>query len=66
MKKIFNWLLDDDILSILDYFVTVGWFGYVLRIIANSNINIFIKIILIIGGIVLGFDHFITHHDKTD
>ena len=66
MKRIFEWLLDDDVISILDVFVTVGWFGYVLRIIANSDMNIFIKILLVIGGVILGFDHFITHHNKTD
>ena len=62
MKKFFDWLLDDDVTSILDVFVTLGWFGYVLKIIVNSNVNIVLQVILIIGGILLAFDHFITHH----
>lgn len=57
LKKIFKelWLDRYDILQALAYILTIGWYGYVLRIIGYSDIHLFPKILMLIGGIVLGF-----------
>ena len=39
----------------LDYFLTIGWYGYVLRIIIKSDQPLIVTILMCIGGLVFGF-----------
>lgn len=50
-----SWEDRHGLVSILAYLLVVGWFGYILRFILKSNLGIFPKIVLFIGGCVLGF-----------
>lgn len=65
MKKRRNFWKDNKvgILSALAYFLTIGWYGYVLRIIIESNVNLFLTILLLIGGLILGFFTCISLHE---
>ena len=65
MKKRKNFWKDNKvgILSALAYFLTIGWYGYVLRIIIESNINLFFTILLVVGGLILGFFTCICLHE---
>lgn len=65
MKKRKNFWKENraSILSVLAYFLTIAWYGYVLRIIINSNINLFVTILLIIGGVILGLFTCISLHE---
>ena len=56
MKKFFKelWLERHSLLEALVYILVIGWYGYTLRIIASFNINIFLRIIMIVGGLALG------------
>lgn len=38
----------------LDYFLTVGWYGYVLRIIVKSDQPLIVTILMCLGGLVFG------------
>ena len=44
------WMERYDFLQILAYILVIGWFGYILRFIWKSDLGIFPKILLIIGG----------------
>ena len=44
-----------EIIKALSYIVTVIWYGIVLGIVLDSGIEVFPTILLIIGGLVLGF-----------
>lgn len=65
LKKFFKelWMERGGILKILAYVITIGWYGYVLRIISGAGIGIFPQILLFIGGIVLGLFTCISLHD---
>lgn len=51
------------ILSAIAYFLTIGWYGYVLRIIIESEINLFLTILLLVGGLMLGLFTCISIHE---
>lgn len=58
MKKIKKmlkalWMGRHSLISALSYILVVGWYGYTLRIIASSDINIFFRIIMFAGGLAL-------------
>lgn len=57
LKKFFKglWMERRGLLDILAYLLVIGWFGYMLRFILKSDLAIFPKIILFIGGCVLAF-----------
>ena len=65
MKKRKNFWKENrtSILSVLAYFLTIAWYGYVLRIIIKSNINLFVTILLVIGGVILGLFTCISIHE---
>lgn len=65
MKKRKNFWKENraSILSVLAYFLTIAWYGYVLRIIIKSNINLFVTILLVIGGVILGLFTCISLHE---
>jgi hypothetical protein len=42
-------------ISILVYFLTIGWYGYVLRMIANAELPLIVTIIMLVGGLAFGF-----------
>ena len=52
-----------EILQALAYIGAVVWYGVVLRIIADSGIDLFPAILLFIGGLVLGFFTWIGIHE---
>lgn len=52
-----------EIFQALAYIGTVIWYGVVLIIIADSGIDLFPKILLFIGGLVLGFFTWIGLHE---
>jgi hypothetical protein len=56
-KKIIKEILMEkiEIIKAVAYIGAVVWYGLVLGIIADAGIGIFPAILLIIGGIVLGF-----------
>lgn len=39
----------------LDYFLTVGWYGYVGRIILKSDQSLIVSILMLLGCLVFGF-----------
>lgn len=41
--------------SVLSYFLTIGWYGYAIRIIANSDLPLVVTIIMCLGGLIFGF-----------
>ena len=51
------------IFQALAYIGTVVWYGFVLGIIADAGIDLFPTILLIIGGLVLGFFTWIGVHE---
>ena len=57
MKKFFKKLWNDrhGYISALAYLLVVGWFGYVLYFIKESNLLLFPKILLLVGGSILAF-----------
>jgi hypothetical protein len=44
-----------EIFKILAYGLTIVWYGYALRIIVAADISLFSAILMLIGGLVLGF-----------
>lgn len=64
-RKFFKelWLERHGLLQILIYILTIGWYGYAIRVIATSEVNLFLKIIMIIGGLVLALFTCISLHD---
>ena len=52
------------IFQALAYIGAVVWYGVVLRIIADSGIDLFPAILLFIGGLVLGFFTWIGLHES--
>ena len=61
-----NRIYDSGIISALDYIISIGWYGYIGRLILTSGLNTFVKIIFIVGCLAFGFDHFIQHHMRND
>lgn len=57
MKKFIKKLWRDrhDYISVLAYLLVVGWFGYVLYFIKESDLLLFPKILLLVGGSILAF-----------
>lgn len=57
MKKFFKKLWNDrhGYISVLAYLLVVGWFGYVLYFIKESDLLLFPKILLLVGGSILAF-----------
>ena len=56
LKKVLKelWLDRYETLKILAYFLTIGWYGYVLRHISKChNISLFPAILMFIGGLAL-------------
>lgn len=64
LKKLFKeiWLERRGILQGLAYFLVVGFYGYVLRIVISSDINPFFTILLVAGGLVLGLFTILSLH----
>lgn len=64
LRKIFKelWADRSQILQALIYICSVGWYGFVLWIIGEAEIGIFPKILLCIGGLVLGLFTCISLH----
>lgn len=52
-----------EIFKILVYGLTIGWYGYALRIIVAADISLFSAILMLIGGLILGFFTCISLHD---
>ena len=50
-------------LQLLAYFLAIGWYGYVLRVIFVSNLNLFVKLLLAIGGLIFGFFTCLSIHE---
>lgn len=65
LKKFFKelWMERGGILKLLVYGLTIGWYGYALRIIVAADISLFSAILMIIGGLILGFFTCISLHD---
>ena len=66
MLKFLKKLKDEGVLSILDYFITVGWFGYACLIIRGADIGFIPKSLLILVGLWFALDHVIQHHFDTE
>ena len=49
------WAEKHGLLQVLAYILVTGWFGFTLRIIITSSVLLLPKIILVAGGLVLGF-----------
>lgn len=39
----------------LDYILTVGWYGYVGRLIVKSNQSLIVSILMLLGCLIFGF-----------
>lgn len=52
-----------EIFKILAYGLTIVWYGYALRIIVAADISLFSAILMLIGGLILGFFTCISLHD---
>lgn len=65
LKKILRQLRleREGLFQILAYGITIVWYGYVLRLIGVADISLFPKILLFIGGLVLGFFTCISLHN---
>ena len=60
MKKLKKFLRQlrverEGLLQILAYGITIVWYGYALRIIVAADISLFSAILMLIGGLLLGF-----------
>jgi hypothetical protein len=57
------WMERHGFLQLFAYFLTIGWYGYVLRIVISSDINLFFTILLVAGGIILGLFTCLSLHE---
>ena len=57
IKKLLKALWTDrhGLISALSYILVVGWYGYAIVLIKESEIWLIPKILMIVGGLVLGF-----------
>ncbi len=61
IKKFFRelWLERDQLLSMIAYIILVGWYGYALIIIAESDIPLFPCILMFVGGLIFALVSFV-------
>ena len=62
MLKFLKKLEDNGVLSLIDVLVTIGWYGYVCRLLADLDIGVVPKSILVLVGAYFAFDRFVMRH----